>query len=212
MATRPTDSPGDDHRPREEPRRPSFWAELPLLLITALSAAVIIKTFLIQPFYIPSGSMVPTIEINDRVMVNKLAYRFSEPQRGEVVVFFNPNLPDRQESFPEAVLRSVAEAVGIRTRGADDLIKRIVAVGGDEVGARDGSLRINGDPVAEGYLPEDTLIEDFGPVAVPPDEVFVMGDNRDQSADSRLFGTVPTDEIIGEAVLRIWPLDRLGGL
>lgn len=202
----------------EEPElgrnRPPFWVELPGLLLTALVVAVLVKTFLVQPFYIPSESMLPTIEVNDRVMVNKLAYRLGEPERGDIVVFLNPSLTDAQleESFPEAFIRSVLEAVGIRTRGQDDLIKRVVAVGSQTVEIENGHLEVDGVEVSEPYLVNGTTMSDFGPVDVPEGHVFVMGDNRNSSLDSRRFGPIPVEEIVGEAVIRIWPLDRIGGL
>lgn len=213
---------GEDHSPLPEPEsgeteraeaRP-FWVELPGLLLTALVVAVLVKTFLVQPFYIPSESMLPTIEVNDRVMVNKLAYRFGDPQVGDIVVFLNPNLTaaDLEETIPEAVIRSVLEAVGVRTRGQDDLIKRVIATEGQTVAVSDGVLVVDGSAPEEPYLPEGTVMGDFERVTVPADHVFVMGDNRNSSLDSRRFGTVPKEEIVGEAVLRIWPLDRLGGL
>lgn len=176
--------------------------------------AVLVKTFLIQPFYIPSESMLPTIEVNDRVMVNKLAYRLGEPEPGDIVVFLNPSLDDEElsETVPEAVIRSVLEAVGVRVRGQDDLIKRVVAVGGQTVSISEGVLHVDGEVVEEPFLAAGTLMGDFGPETVPEGEVFVMGDNRNSSLDSRRFGTVPENEIVGQAVVRIWPLDRLGGL
>lgn len=176
--------------------------------------AVLVKTFLVQPFYIPSSSMEPTIAINDRIMVNKLGYQFGDPQPGDIVVFLNPSLTpeDLEETIPEAVIRSVLEAVGVRTRGSDDLIKRVVAIGGQTVGIDDGSVEINGDPIAEPYIAAGSVMADFETVTVPQGHVFVMGDNRSSSLDSRRFGPVPVEEIVGEAVLRIWPLDRLGGL
>lgn len=200
--------------PRPEKPKTPFWIELPGLLLTALAVAVLVKTFLVQPFYIPSESMLPTIEINDRVMVNKLAYRFGEPERGDIVVFLNPSLSDEEleETIPEAVIRSILEAVGVRTRGEDDLIKRVVGLEGQTVAIRDGYLEIDGVPYEEPYLPPGITMGDFAPVTVPPDHVFVMGDNRNSSLDGRRFGPVPIDEIVGEAMLRIWPLDRFGGL
>ncbi len=101
-------------------------------MLVALAVAVLIKTFLVQAFYIPSGSMIPTLEINDRVLVNKLAYRFGEPHRGDVVVF-DSNGPEVDESVVEGVLRHVAEAIGLRTAATDDFIKRVIAVEGDTV-------------------------------------------------------------------------------
>lgn len=183
-------------------------------MLTALLVAVLVKTFLVQPFYIPSESMLPTIEINDRVVVNKLAYRFGEPQRGDIVVFLNPSLTDEEleETVPEAVIRSVLEAVGIRTRGEDDLIKRVVAVEGETVAVRNGYLEVDGVAYEEPYLASGTVMPDFGPVTVPEEHVFVMGDNRNSSLDGRRFGPIPVEEIVGEAVVRIWPLDRIGSL
>jgi signal peptidase I len=176
--------------------------------------AVLVKTFLVQPFYIPSESMLPTIEVNDRVMVNKLAYRFGVPQRGDIVVFLNPNLTDDEldESIPEAVIRSVLEAVGVRTRGQDDLIKRVVAVGGETVTVSDGRVEVDGEALDEAYVASGGAMGDFGSVTVPEGHVFVMGDNRNSSLDSRRFGAIPVDEIVGEALFRIWPVDRIGSL
>lgn len=194
----------------EEPRRRSFIAELPGLLLTALVIAVVIKTFLLQPFWIPSESMLPTIEVNDRVMVNKLAYRFGEPQRGDVVVFRDPREEQIEESIPEAVIRSVLEAVGIRTRGDEDLIKRVVGLPGETIEVRDNHVLVNGAPIEETYLPE-VFMPDEPPITVGPDEVFVMGDNRDASFDSRRFGAIPLDDLVGEAFVTIWPISHFGG-
>lgn len=194
----------------EQPRRRSFIAELPGLLLTALVIAVVIKTFLLQPFWIPSESMLPTIEVNDRVMVNKLAYRWGEPQRGDVVVFRDPRQEEVEESLPEAVIRSVLEAVGIRTRGDEDLIKRVVGLPGETIEVRENQVVVNGTPLQETYLPQ-VFMPDEPPVTVGPDEVFVMGDNRDASFDSRRFGPIPLDDLVGEAFVTIWPISHLGG-
>lgn len=184
-----------------------------MLLLVAITIAVVIKTFLVQPFYIPSDSMVPTIIENDRVMVSKLSYQFGLPERGDIVVFISPfNNEIGQESFGEAVLRHVVESVGIRTASADDLIKRVVAIAGDEVSIREGYLFINGAQVDETYLLEQGIMPDFGPVVVELGSVFVMGDNRLVSYDSRRFGAIPMDRVLGEAVVRIWPPSRFGAV
>lgn len=208
------DRPGLEPEPDEPKARTPFWLELPGLLLTALAVAVLVKTFLVQPFYIPSESMFPTIEINDRVIVNKLAYRVGEPERGDIVVFLNPSLTDEEldETIPEAVIRSVLEAVGVRSRPEEDLIKRVVAVEGETIAISDGFLQVDGVAYQEPYLRSETGMPDFGPETVPEDHVFVMGDNRGSSLDSRSFGPVPESEVIGQAVLRIWPLGRLGGI
>ena len=194
----------------EEPRQRSFIAELPGLLLTALVIAVIIKTFLIQPFWIPSESMLPTIQVNDRVMVNKLAYRWGEPQRGDVVVFRDPREDEIEESIPEAVIRSVLEAVGIRTRGRDDLIKRVIGLPGETVEVRDNQVVINGTPLDEPYL-EEVFMPDEPVITVSDTEVFVMGDNRNASFDSRRFGPIPLDDLVGQAFVTIWPVSHFGG-
>ncbi|HUG31834.1 MAG TPA: signal peptidase I [Acidimicrobiia bacterium] len=198
--------------PDEAPEKRSFWAELPGLLLTALVIAVLIKTFLVQPFWIPSESMLDTIHVNDRVMVNKLAYQLGEPARGDIVVFRDPANPDTDESIPEAVIRSVLEAVGIRTRGSDDLIKRIVGLPGDTITISDDVVHIDGVPLVEPYLSADVTMPDDGPFEVGADEVFVMGDNREFSFDSRRFGTIEMDALIGRAFVIIWPVSNFGGL
>jgi signal peptidase I len=184
---------------------------LPGLLLTALAIAVVIKTFLLQPFWIPSESMLPTIEVNDRVMVNKLAYRWGEPQRGDVVVFRDPREEEVEESIPEAVIRSVLEAVGIRTRGREDLIKRVIGLPGETVEVRNNQIVVNGTPLEEPYLPE-VFMPDEPPITLGAAEVFVMGDNRNASFDSRRFGPIPLDDLIGEAFVVIWPISNVGGL
>lgn len=203
--------PGTEE-PTTPKRKRSFWAELPGLLLTALTIAVLVKTFLVQPFWIPSESMVPTIEVNDRVMVNKLAYRLGEPQRGDVVVFRDPAEPDVQESIPEAVIRSVLEAVGVRTRGRDDLIKRVIGLPGETVEIRDNRVLIDGTPLEEPYLDNGVGMPDDGPFEVGQGEVFLMGDNREFSFDSRRFGPIAVEDVIGRAFVIIWPLENLEGL
>lgn len=208
-------SPSEDRRPEAtepEPKRRSFWAELPGLLLTALVIAVLIKTFLVQPFWIPSESMLDTIHVNDRVMVNKLAFQLGEPERGDIVVFRDPAEPEVEESIPEAVIRSVLEAVGIRTRGHEDLIKRVIGLPGETVSVIDNQVQIDGVAISEPYLADDVVMPDAGPFEVGEDEVFVMGDNRQFSFDSRRFGNIEMDSLVGRAFVIIWPLSNFGGL
>ncbi len=156
--------------------------------------------------------MVPTIEIDDRVMVNKLVMNFSEVNRGDIVVFRDPAAPDVEETLPQAVVRSVMEAIGIRTRGFDDLIKRVIALPGETFSIRDNRVLIDGVPIDEPYLPNGTRMPDTGPVTLAEGEIFVMGDNRQFSHDSRSFGPVPVEDVIGKAFWVIWPASRFGGL
>jgi signal peptidase I len=195
-----------------ERKKRSFWAELPGLLLTALVIAVLIKTFLVQPFWIPSESMLDTIHVNDRVMVNKLAYRLGEPERGDIVVFRDPGEPEPDESIPEAVIRSVLEAVGIRTRGHDDLIKRVIGLPGETISVSDNQIFVNDVAISEPYLDNDVTMPDAGPFQVGDGEVFVMGDNREFSFDSRRFGNIEMDALVGRAFVIIWPPSNFGGL
>jgi signal peptidase I len=204
---------GDD--PQDEPQKDSggsFLYELPGLLLAALIVAVVIKTFVIQPFYIPSGSMIPTLEVDDRVMVSKVNGLFGEIERGEILVFQNPYRVEEEESVPEAVVRSVLEALGIRTSPYDDLVKRVIALGGEEIEIRRSQVFIDGVAIDEPYLQPGSVMPDFGPQQIPEGHLFMMGDNRNSSSDGRVFGPIPVEDVIGEAVVRIWPMDRLGGL
>jgi signal peptidase I len=181
--------------------------------VVALAIAVVIKSFLIQPFYIPSESMLPTIEVNDRVMVSKLSYRFGGPRPGDIVVFKSPfNGEKGKESIADLVMRHVFEALGIRAASAEDFIKRIVAVEGDRIEIHDNQVWVNGDALDEPYIPNHVRMNDEAPQVVPTGHVFVMGDNRDESFDSRRFGPIPVEDIVGEAVVRIWPIARFGSV
>ncbi len=190
----------------------SFWKELPILIVVALVVAVVIKTFLVQAFFIPSASMRDTLLEGDRVMVNKLAYRFGEPARGDVIVFDSPLVPHEDgESFLGAVVRNIGEALGVSTPDTA-LIKRVIATGGETIEIRGNVVYVDGVAIDEPYLRPGSQMPAFGPLTVPDGEVFVMGDNRNQSEDSRRFGTVPVGDIIGRAFLRVWPPSRWGGL
>ena len=157
-----------------------------LIIILALVFGVL-KPFVMEAFWIPTGSMIPTLEIGDRVFVNKFIYRFTEPERGDIIVF---------------------ESVD---NGEEDLIKRVVGVPGDTIALRNGKLFVNGEPQKEPYtnqeLPDRSF---FAKTKVPKNHVFVMGDNRANSADSRVFGPLPEKNIEGEAFLRFWPPNRIG--
>ncbi len=162
---------------------------LVILLVSFALVFGFVRPFVVEAFYIPSESMVPTLRVGDRVLVNKFIYRFAEPARGDVVVF---------------------ESV---EGGNEDLIKRVVGVPGDEISVRGGKLLVNGEPQREPYVNKKYPDRSFSaPTTVQENHVFVMGDNRANSRDSRYFGTVPEKKIEGEAFLRFWPPDRIGGL
>lgn len=185
-----------------------FWLELPLLILAALVIAVIIKTFFFQAFWIPSSSMEDTLQINDRVMVNKLAYRLGDLQRGHVIVFDDPRGGEaREETLFEAARRNVTEAIGVSVPRTE-FIKRVIGLPGERVEIVDSRVLIDGVPIDEPYLKTGSVMPDFGPIIVPQGEMFVMGDNRNASQDSRYFGTVPIDTIVGRAFVIMWPIDR----
>ncbi|MEW6059666.1 MAG: signal peptidase I, partial [Actinomycetota bacterium] len=205
---------GPEGAPKKERKR-SFLREIPILVLIALAIAILVKTFLIQAFYIPSVSMEPTLVPGDRVLVNKLAYRFGDIHRGDVIVFQNPDptkIPDR--SWIGSVLHWLGEGLGFHQSEDEDLIKRVVGLPGDTVEARDGYVYVNGERLTEPYLPEGTTTVMPRSWTVPPGNLFVLGDNRSNSGDSRLFGFVPEDNVIGKAFVIIWPpsnIGRLGG-
>lgn len=189
----------------------SFWRELPVLILVALVIAVIVKAFFLQAFYIPSGSMLETLQENDRVMVNKLSYRLGDPERGDIVVFDRNGGDHDDENLLQKVARNVAEAIGLSTPQSD-LIKRVIGLPGQEVEVRDDAVFIDGQPLVEPYRKDDSAMGEFGPITVPDGEYFVMGDNRRDSRDSRFFGTIQRDDIIGRAFVIIWPPGRWSGL
>lgn len=196
---------------RQRRKNRSFWQELPVLILVALVVAIIIKTFFFQAFYIPSGSMIPTLQINDRVLVNKLSYRFGAIERGDVLVFDSPEAVQADRSFVERVFRSVGEATGLISPDTV-LIKRVIGLPGETVAVVDNQVYVNGNPIAEPYLPEGATMRDFEEIVVPADHVFMMGDNRNQSRDSRVFGAIPREDIVGRAFVSVWPPGAWGGL
>jgi signal peptidase I len=209
-ATPVPEESGDDRASKKHAL--PFWLELPLLIIAALAIAVVIKTFFLQAFWIPSSSMEDTLLINDRVMVNKLAYRVGDLQRGHIVVFDDPRggaAPD--EGLLEATRRNIGEAVGLSVPRTE-FIKRVIGLPGERVEIIDNQVLIDGSPIDEPYLKAGSQMPDFGPVVVPEGEMFVMGDNRNSSQDSRYFGSVPTDTVVGKAFVIMWPPSRWSGL
>ncbi|HEV2891295.1 MAG TPA: signal peptidase I [Frankiaceae bacterium] len=201
----------------------SFLRELPFLLLIAFVLALIIKAFFVQAFFIPSGSMEQTLHgcpgcKGDRVLVNKLVYRFRDIHRGEVVVFNGSGLRWQPEVFVppprntlESIRRKVSGAIGLGAPGERDFIKRVIGLEGDTVACCDnGRVTVNGVPLDEPYLFEDDR-QTFTTV-VPEGQVWVMGDHRGRSSDSRAFGPVPEKKIIGRAFVVIWPPSRIKGL
>ncbi|PYC79153.1 signal peptidase I [Streptomyces tateyamensis] len=215
-------------RPVERKQR-SFWKELPILIGIALVLALVIKTFFVQAFSIPSESMQNTLQVGDRVLVDKLTPWFgAKPDRGEVVVFHDPGgwlgeVPSQESSNP--VVRGIQDVLSfiglMPSANEKDLIKRVVAVGGDTIECQgNGPLKVNGVALNEPYVfdsnPELGACgnKPFGPVKVPSGRLWVMGDHRDDSLDSRYHmdqpggGSVPVDNVVGRAFVVAWPLNH----
>lgn len=168
-----------------KPKKSALREMLESVVIAVLLAAII-RLFILEPFYIPSGSMEPTLMIGDRIIVSKVTYLLREPEPGDIVVFKFPLDPSR------------------------NFVKRIVAVGGETIEIKDSVLYINGEPRPENYLPQGLKFQDYGPQTVPEGHYFMMGDNRNNSDDSRVWGFLDKDLIVGNAEVIYWPLNRLG--
>lgn len=162
------------------------------IFIAAVLAALLIKAYVAQTFWIPSASMEQTLLINDRVLVNKLSYRVGSVERGDVVVFKRPAGQSDQE--------------------IEDLIKRVIAVPGETIEAKDGVVFVNGEALVEPYLQPGVRTVDLPRRSVPEGTLFVMGDNRGNSHDSRRFGPIDRSTVVGKASYRIWPISRVSTL
>lgn len=225
---------GSSGRPR---RRIPFWVELPILVVVALMLTFVIQTFVARVYVIPSGSMEQTLNGNngtgDRILVDKVVYDFYSPRPGDVVVFKGPDGWDQTEFYVSSTgnpvlhwLHQLASSIGLAKPDEYDLVKRVVAVGGQTVQCCDAQNRVmvDGKPLDEPYVywqpgrggPQNQLR--FGPVTVPRGYLWVMGDNRNNSADSRyqngggIHGVVPVANVIGKARTIIWPPSRWRGI
>lgn len=169
---------------KRQKKEKSSLREMVEVVVVAFALAFLIKTFVVGNFWIPSESMVPTIEVNDKVIVTNFSYWFAEPQRGDVIVF----------RFPQDTKK--------------DYIKRCIGLPGETVEFRESRLYVDGQLVDEPYLPDGLEFEDYGPVQVPAGQYFMCGDNRNYSSDSRVWGFVEKKLIIGKAQVIYWPVDR----
>ncbi len=185
-----------------------------MLVVFAAVIAVLVKTFIAQAFFIPSASMEPQLVGGDRVVVSRLAYDLHDPRRGDIVVFDDPEqVAGADDSFVVWRFgRDALEAVGLVRPDEKELIKRVVALPGETIEGRGGTIHIDDRPLLEPYLPETVVIADFPATTVPDDHVFVMGDNRTNSKDSRVVGPIPFDSILGRAIARVWPPGRVAYL
>jgi signal peptidase I len=170
------------------------WGENITIVVLAVGLAIFIRTFVAEPRYIPSESMFPTLAVGDRLIVEKLSYYGHPPQRGDIVVFAPP--PQLQE---QGYLEDQA------------FIKRVIGLPGEKIEVKNGRVYVDGEWLTESYIAEAPTYG-MSPMVVPPDRLFVMGDNRNNSNDSHVWGFLPQTNIIGHACFRFWPIDRLGGM
>jgi signal peptidase I len=215
-----TDATGGEVSPtrvaRSEARESSkFWRELPVLVVVALLVAIIIKTFLVQAFYIPSESMEPTLRHGDRVLVCRFCYRIGDIHRGDVVVFSDPNPRPDGRGVVSAFFHWLGEGIGVARPENEDFIKRVIGLPGDVVEIERGTVYVNGEPLDEPYLDPEKDTRTFARIQVPDGMLFVLGDNRAHSGDSRFapptgVGYVPVDKVIGKAFVIVWPPGRWG--
>jgi signal peptidase I len=208
-----------------------LWQELPLLLVVAFCLAVLIRTFLVQAFFIPSGSMENTLLVGDRVLVNKVVYDMRDPVRGEIVVFrgtdnWAPEVTQPvSQAFGAKLGRTIGDLVGISRPGERDFIKRVIGLPGDKVACCDaqGRITVNGTGINEPYVQDNSPLDAppnprqctsrrFAEVTVPAGEMFVMGDHRAVSQDARCQGPVPINNVIGRAFVIVWPSSRFTSL
>jgi signal peptidase I len=188
-----------------------FLRELPVLIVLALVLAILIKTFLVQAFFIPSASMEPTLNVGDRVLVNRLAYRFGDIERGDIIVFSDPHpAPGEDVGVVGGFLHWLGEGIGLARPADEDFIKRVIGLPGEVVEIREGTTYIDGTAIDEPYLTGPKDLRNYGPRTVPDGMLFVMGDNRTNSADSRFpppagLGFVPEAKVIGQAFVIVWP-------
>lgn len=189
---RPDKPPLEDNSPQE---RENPWIEALKTIGLAAVLAFGIRTLVAEARYIPTGSMLPTLQINDRLIIDKLSYRFQDPERGDIVVFMPPD--------------SASLCTGQSPPLKDAYIKRVIGLPGEQVEVKEGKVYINNRPIAEKYI-EEIPQYPYGPAIVPKNSYLVLGDNRNASCDSHYWGFVPRGNIIGRAIVRFWPLNRAG--
>lgn len=194
------------------------WVEALKTIVLSGVLAFGIRSFVAEARYIPSGSMLPTLQINDRLIIDKVTYRFQDPQRGDIVVFMPPQTasicfgdiqsPPLQRSEKPS---PTPDAQQNNSKLKDAFIKRVIGLPGDTVEVKNRQVYVNKQLLREKYI-GDAPEYDFGPVTVPADKYLVLGDNRNNSCDGHYWGFVPRENLIGKAIVRFWPLDRVGEL
>jgi signal peptidase I len=192
------DRPQPESNSNAKPEAENTWAETIKTIVLSAFLAFGIRTFVAEARYIPSGSMLPTLKINDRLIIDKISYYFTNPVRGDIVVF-NPTAQLEREKFKDA------------------FIKRVIGLPGERIDVKGGKVYINDKLLSEKYLDEaphyNWSSKELTPDGIVPEgQYLVLGDNRNNSYDSHYWGFVPKDKIVGKAVVRFWPIDRAGGI
>lgn len=207
------EAPGPS-REKPERERITFWQgvrEVVLILLLAAVVAIIVQSFFLKAFIIPSASMEPTLKIGDRVMVDRVTYYFRKPRRGDIVVWRYPPTDPRSLNTTNPFywpFQQVAETLHLAHRGTTPYVKRVIATEGETFQIKEGRVYINGKRIKEPYAVEDS--SDFGPVKVPRGMFYGLGDNRPNSRDSRFFGPIPYRAVIGRVFLIWWPPKDFG--
>lgn len=191
-----TSSEIESVRPRRRKSRRRAFIEWLVILVVAVSVSMLVRTYVVQQFSIPSGSMIPTLNIGDRILVDKLGVELGTINRGDIVVFRHP---------PKALTTCAPPVEPI-------FIKRVIGLPGDVITSKGSTIYVNGKVLKQTWQTTSPLGPAIGHVVVPANHYFMLGDNRGESCDSRYWGTVPRSDIIGKAFLRIWPFNRIGFL
>jgi signal peptidase I len=182
----------EEHSEQQE-NKMSLMKDFIIPIVIALAVVLLLRTFVVGMYYVPSGSMIPTLEIKDHVVVTKFNYHMHEPERGDIVVFKYP--PNERSGEKEI-----------------DYVKRLIGLPGETVEIKQNTVFVDGQPLSEPYINSDTAMPDMEPITIGEGEYFVMGDNRNNSSDSRVWGCVPREDLIGKAQVIYWPVSRAGGL
>jgi signal peptidase I len=199
----------------EKPKRPTFWQsvrEVLVILVIAALVAILIQSFFIKAFIIPSSSMSPTLQIGDRVMVDRLTYYFRKPRRGDIIVFRYPPTSSHAMNTTNPFywpFEQIGETLHLTHRtSSSPYVKRVIATEGETMEFRNGQLYVNGERINEDYKVPDNY--NMPPTKIPEGQLFCMGDNRPNSRDSRYWGTVPIRSVIGKVFLIWWPPSHFG--